>query len=80
MDVIVGPVGRVAILNRSSCGAVVGLQVWWAGVCFCYLLWVGWLPTSPSPPNLKPLWLGAPMVHKWLTPVGIQPDSGPILA
>jgi len=31
MDVVVGPVGRV-VLNRSSCRAVVGLQVWWAGV------------------------------------------------
>lgn len=32
MDVVVGPVGHV-VLNRSSCRAVVGLQVWWAGVC-----------------------------------------------
>lgn len=31
MDVVVGPVGHV-VLNRSSCRAVVGLQVWWAGV------------------------------------------------
>ena len=31
MDVVVGPVGHV-VLNRSSCRAVVGLQVWWTGV------------------------------------------------
>ena len=71
MDVVVGPVGRIAVLNRFSCGAVVGLQVWWAGVCFCHLLWVGRLPTSPSPPNLKPLWLGVPMAHEWPTLLGI---------
>lgn len=33
MDVVVGPVGRVVVLNRFSCRAVVGLQVLWAGVC-----------------------------------------------
>ena len=58
MDVVVGFVGRVVVLNRFSCRAAVGLQVWWAGVCFCHLLWVEWLPTNPSPPNVKPLWLG----------------------
>ena len=75
MDVVVGPVGRVVVLNRFSCRAVVGLQVWWAGVCFCHLLWVGRLPTSPSPPNLKPLWLGC----RWLTSSRLWPDFGQIL-
>ena len=74
MDVVVGPVGHV-VLNRSSCGAVVGLQVWWAGVCFCHLLWVGRLPTSPSPPNLKPLWLGC----QWPASSRLWPDFGQIL-
>ena len=60
MDVVVGPVGRV-VLNRSSCRAVVGLQVWWAGVCFCHLLWVGcrWLTSSRLWPDFGQILVSA---------------------
>ena len=51
MDVVVGPVGRV-VLNRSSCGAVVGLQVWWAGVCLVVGKVRQMAKTNASPQNV----------------------------
>ena len=51
MDVVVGPVGRV-VLNRSSCRAVVGLQVWWAGVCLVVGKVRQMAKTSASPQNV----------------------------
>ena len=53
-----GPVGRV-VLNRSSRRAA--SLVGWG--LFLPPVMGEWLPTSPSPPNVKPLWLGAPMAH-----------------
>ena len=52
MDVVVGPVGRVVVLNRFSCRAVVGLQVWWAGVCLVVGKVRQMAKTSASPQNM----------------------------
>lgn len=51
MDVVVGFVGRV-VLNRSSCRVVVGLQVWWAGVCQAGGSARQMAKTSASPQNV----------------------------
>ena len=51
MDVVVGPVGHV-VLNRSSCRAVVGLQVWWAGVCLVVGKVWQMAKTNASPQNM----------------------------